>query len=326
MTTALLAPTTAESTFRAMGTDVHVLVHAHPGLAPLLVDLARERIEVLESSWSRFRAASELSLLNAAAGSGPVSVSPDLLLLVERMREAWLLTDGLFDPTIWESITRLGYDADFATVTSRTAAPAATIDVAPAPGMAGIVIDHAASTVQLPRGIGLDPGAIGKGLAADVVADELRDLGAEGVLVNLGGDIAIRGRIDASWCIGVEDERVRAQSPNRLLTQLSFGDDQDAIAIATSTTLTRRWAQGTRHHVIDPRTGDVARGDLTQATVLHEQAWRAEVLATAALLQDSASALAWLDDRGIAALLTTATTTHRTRALAGSELKEHHHG
>ena len=31
---------------------------------------------------------------------------------------------------------------------------------------------------------------------------------------------------------------------------------------------------------------------------------------------DSASALAWLDERGIAALLTTATTTHRTRALA----------
>lgn len=328
MTTTLASRPQAEAAFRAMGTDVHVLVHG--ALAPTLVDLARERIDILESSWSRFRPTSELCFLNACAGRGPVPVSADLLLLVERMQEAWRMTEGRFDPTILTSLTRLGYDVDFATVAARTAVD--DIDVLPAPGMAGLVIDAQASTVQLPAGIGIDPGAIGKGLAADLVADELRAAGADGVLVNLGGDIAIRGNADAAWCIGVEDERRAADDPSRMLMTLEFAPERDSIGIATSTTLTRRWAQGRRHHVIDPRTGHVADGDLVQATVTHDQAWQAEVLATAALLQDSASAQQWLDARDIAAVLTTASTTYctdaltRARSVRSTHEKEHHHG
>ena len=56
-----------------------------------------------------------------------------------------------------------------------------------------ITLIPSASVVILPAGTALDPGALGKGLAADLVADEAIAEGASGVLVELGGDIVTRG-------------------------------------------------------------------------------------------------------------------------------------
>jgi len=295
----------AEIRFRAMGTDCHVLVTASDGLDDALAALARERIEILEQCWSRFRPDSELSVLNATAGRGPRPVSADLLLLVERMHEAWRLSDGLFDPTILESLRLLGYDADFATVTSRATPSAYDIPATPAPGMSGVAIDRRHSAIALPDGVGIDPGAIGKGLAADIVAEELAAAGASAVLVNLGGDLSVAGQMDGPWVIGIEDERLPSDHAERILRLLEFPPGTERFGVTTSTTLKRRWAQGRRHHVIDPRTGSMSVGDLRQVTVVGTRAWEAEVLATTALLMPSMQAREWLAARDVTAFLLT---------------------
>ena len=61
----------------------------------------------------------------------------------------------------------------------------------------------------------------------------------------------------------------------------------DGGAIATSTTLLRRWTVGgeTKHHLIDPSTGEPSDSDITFATVIAAEAWEAEVLAKAVLLR-----------------------------------------
>lgn len=317
-----------QTRFRAMGTDCHVLIEAgDPVVEMRFLAAARQRVELLEQCWSRFRPDSELSMMNALAGRGPQQVSEDYLLLVTRMREAWELSGGLFDPTVLQSMTSLGYDADFATVTSRISTTAADIAVLPAPGMSGVVIDDSAMTVALPAGIGLDPGAIGKGLAADIIAEEFRQAGADGVLVNLGGDISIAGQIDEPWAIGVDDERLPRDLGDRTLQVLEFPLGTDRLGVATSTTLKRRWAQGRRHHVIDPRTGSMAHTDLVQVTVADSTAWQAEVTATTALLQDSTDARAWLEASGTAAvLLTDDDLQFTTRLATASDLEEAHRG
>lgn len=296
---------TTVTRFRAMGTDCEVHVTAAGNAGRDLGALAIERIELLEQSWSRFRPTSELSRLNARAGTGPVPVSEDLLHLVRRMHAAWHDTDGLFDPTVLASMTALGYDTDFTAVQSRPATHWQDVVTAPAPGMSAVAVAIVDSTVALPVGIGLDPGAIGKGLAADIVAEELMTVGAHRVLVNLGGDIAVAGQADddTSWHIGVEDERRRADSEDRIERVLELTGPR--AGVATSTTMKRRWAQGRRHHVIDPRTGQVSTGDLRQVTVVAGSASEAEVLATAALLLPSTVAAAWLSDRTATAVLTT---------------------
>jgi FAD:protein FMN transferase len=299
--------TLAEGRFRAMGTDCHVLVSAQGSVAAELVDLARERVELLEQAWSRFRPDSELSRLNARAGIGPVDASADLMLLVSAMREAWVGTGGLFDPTVLASMRALGYDADFATVAGR-AHDVADVTLAAAPGMSDVRIDEGRGTVDLPSGIGLDPGAIGKGLGADVIVEELSAAGATGVLVNLGGDVSLAGLPgDEEWAIGVEDERRAADDPTRLMAVIGLPSGTQRGGIATSTTLKRRWAQGRRHHVIDPRTGTMSTSDLVQVTVVGATAAIAEVTATTALLLPSEQAATWLEDRVPTAYLLTAT-------------------
>ena len=298
-----------ERIFRAMGTDCHVLVVAPEPVADELAALAVERVGLLEECWSRFRPTSELSALNSTAGTGPRAVSGDLYLLVERMREAWQLSGGLFDPTVLTSMRTLGYDADLATVQARTATMTlGDVVLASAPGMSGVVLDEARRTVALPSNVGIDPGAIGKGLAADLVADDLMAAGATGVLVNLGGDLRVAGSPpDGSpWTIGVEDERLPTDHPDRVARLLEFADGTRDAGIATSTKLKRRWAQGRRHHVIDPRTGTMGASDLLQVTVVAGSAWEAEVTATTALLMTADEATAWLRSADRTAVLITA--------------------
>ena len=302
-----------------MGTDCHVLVHAPNDAADALAHLARERVDLLEQCWSRFRPDSELSYLNRCAGRGAVPVSPDLLLLVTHMREAWVRTGGLFDPTVLAAMTALGYDADFDTIARSAVSAINHVSLAAAPGMSGVLIDENASTIELPAGIGIDPGAIGKGLAADVVVDELKAAGATGVLVNLGGDVSIAGYAPGGepWAIAVDDERRPASEVKRTLRILTFPAGTDRIGVATSTTLKRRWAQGRRHHVIDPRTGTMSTGPLVQATVVARTGGEAEVMATTALLMSAADAAAWLGDQDATGiLLTSERELHTDREMA----------
>ena len=293
---------------RAMGTDCSVICYAPADSGHLLADAAVARIELLEDCWSRFRPGSELNRLNHRAGTGPVQCSADLVRLAWTMRAAWEMTGGLFDPTILPSIKAAGYDADFATVIARgaIAASSGSLVVEPSPGMERVIVDEVLGTVDLPSGIGIDPGAIGKGLAADIIVDELMGVGADGVLVNLGGDIVFAGTPgnDPAWILAIEDERVAIDHPDRVIRHLEFDPGIARGAVATSTTLKRVWGNG-HHHLIDPRTGDIARGDLVQATVVADMGWRAEAAATAALLMGAGRAPQWLSDHDLVSVLLT---------------------
>lgn len=301
MSSALQSATRA---FRAMGTDCELIVYGAG--AEEFAAMGVQRVELLEQCWSRFRSSSELTHLNSLAGTGPVDVSEDLLTLVDIMLEAWKSTGGLFDPTVINSMNALGYDRDFASVIARDAIAAVTAQVTRAPGMGDVVINEEAMTISLPAGVGVDPGAIGKGLAADIIVEELMNAGADGVLVNLGGDIVFAGApgSDAPWVIAILDERLPVDAADRVVRHLEFEAGTDHGAVATSTTLKRVWADG-RHHVIDPRTGDVARTDLVQATIAASTGWWAEVAATTALLLGSEKASPWLDENELVHVLMT---------------------
>lgn len=279
----------AERYDRAMGSDVHVVVWASASAAVRLADLAVMRIDLLEQCWSRFRPDSELSRLNASAGSGAVPVSADLEILVETMVAAWRWTGGAVDATVLGSMVALGYDADFALIAS---APLAGSPIA-ATGMCDVVVEP--GRVRLPRGAGLDPGAIGKGLAGDIVTQELIDAGARAVLVSIGGDVVTRGTPPQPWRVSMRDER----SPDRAEVRvIELAGAQRAVA--TSSVLRRRWAD--RHHVVDPATGQSVHSDVLQATVVADSGWRAEAAATLAILRGSDTET-WLAAHGCTAYL-----------------------
>jgi thiamine biosynthesis lipoprotein len=271
-----------------MGSDAHVIVE---GGCEQLADEARRRLFDLEQRWSRFLPHSEVNLLNDHAGQS-VYVSAETVLLVERAIEAWRITGGAFDATVLGDLIRAGYDRTFdelgATTEPRTASELVI-------GCTDIAIDG--NEVRLPAGTGFDSGGIGKGLAADVVAVEVMAAGADGVCINLGGDLRVLGTsADGGWTVAVEH-------PSFAEPIAHIGLEHGAIA--TSTTLKRRWIVGDepRHHLIDPHTGMPSTTDLTLATVIAGEAWIAEVMAKAVLLRGSEFAFDLLDAEHAAALV-----------------------
>lgn len=273
--------TAAESRFRAMGSDVHLIV---VGGRQGLIDDAQRRIVDLEQRWSRFIDSSEVCELNRRAG-GEVIVSSETALLVVRAIEAWRLTGGGFDPTLLGAVVRAGYDVSFEQIDTDRSRQSSDLLT----GCTDIEV-HGLS-VRLPAGTGFDPGGIGKGLAADLVIRDLVAGGAEGACVNLGGDLRVSGpNPDGdAWTIALEHPQV---SDPVAMIGLHAG------AIATSTTLKRRWdVDGvTRHHLIDPATGEPSETDLDLCTVIAGEAWIAEVLAKAVLLRGSQRAFDIVDD------------------------------
>jgi thiamine biosynthesis lipoprotein len=262
-----------------MGTACEVIV---VGGAPGLAERGHARVDELERRWSRFLDDSEISRLNRAGGA-PVAVSHDTFLLVDRAVTAWRWTNGRFDPTVLRSVVDSGYDRSFELVSADgPAVPSAR----PAPGCRDFVLDSLLRVIRLPKGVGLDPGGLGKGLAADLVVEMLLDVGADGACVSLGGDLSVAGEPpdERGWRVGIADP----YSEGNVVALVELTDH----GMATSTRLTRRWVRAGRqlHHLVDPATGEPTDTGVDAVTLIAGQAWWAEAQTKAAFV---AGADAW---------------------------------
>jgi FAD:protein FMN transferase len=252
-----------------------------------------------------------LSRLNAAGGARAVASETFADLLAAALRAAEL-TSGDVDPTCGAALTALGYDRDFADLPG--AGPARTIGPAsragggisgPAPlgavvpGWRCVHLDRRARQVWLTDGAQLDLGATAKAWAADRCAEQIAASLGCGVLVSLGGDVAVAGPPPPEgWRIRVTDDSAAPDSvPGQTVTITSGG-------LATSSTTVRTWEQGDRrvHHIIDPATGAPATSCWRTVSVAAGTCTDANTASTAAIIRGGA-APGWLHDRGLPARL-----------------------
>jgi thiamine biosynthesis lipoprotein len=291
----MLPPTT----FDALGTTVTLLVTDDRARNDALAILVAE-IGAIDAACSRFRSDSELALVNANAGlRSPVSA-----LFIEALQVALRgarLTDGRVDPTVGATMRVLGYDRDFCDVDRH--GPPLRVSVGRVPGWQTIEVDPRRSTVFVPAGVELDFGATAKGLCADRAARTIGAITGVGVLVSLGGDIAIGGpRRDKGWLVLVTDDHARAaesskDAPDQHITVQSGG-------VATSGTTVRRWRRGEieMHHVVDPTTGLPAAEHWRTVSVAAASCVDANIASTASIVM-GADAPAWLEARAMPARL-----------------------
>jgi thiamine biosynthesis lipoprotein len=286
--------------FRAMGCAAEVIVVTETGRAGALAGRGRAMVELLERRWSRFIPTSDISRLNAAAGVAVV-VDPSTVTMVRMMGAGSLATDGAFDPTLLGSI--VGLNAGTAEPRSDpTEGTRAWPSSSPGRWYDDVTVDPVASIVQLPEGMTLDPGGIGKGLAADLVAADVMADGAAGVLVNVGGDLRVAGRApgDRGWRVGIGRPSGEGE-----LGQVAIA----AGGVATSGTLRSCWTASdgaSAHHLLDPATGLSIRprgGDVetVQATVVTVTAAWAEVTVKALMVNGAAKELPRLGRLGVPA-------------------------
>lgn len=282
----------AEVRFRVMASDAQVIL---VGPQPHAADRAEERLRELEQRWSRFIDDSDISRLNRSQGEW-LEVHPDTIALITTMQEAAADTGGLYDPTMLFELLDAGYTASV-----EDAARLSVLVDLPCPGHSVHEIVMDGTRVCTPPTLGLDPGGIGKGLAADLVVAEIMDGGTGGALVSVGGDLVAAGSSPhgAGWFVDVEDPHLSSAS----VTQLEL----ESGGVATSSTNSRAWLRHgvRRHHVLDPRIRAGAATDITSVTVVGRSGWLAEAHATAAIVQPWRDALRYFDDRELTGIIVT---------------------
>lgn len=243
------------------------------GNAYALVDEGLRMISDLENLWSRFIPSSDICRINRADGT-PVWVDTRTVGLIGYMIAAHEATYGAFNPTLLPQLIQLG--------DSRSLIDDKTSSVKPLShtfyDLSGIVIRED-NTVTLPEHMTLDAGGIGKGFAADLVAEHLISRGAESVCVNLGGDIRVAriANTTHAWPIHI----MSPANPDTALSTISLAEG----AVATShITARRRNDRGIDCHIASP-TGE-SPAYVATSVIASTAAW-AEAWAKSALMSDN---------------------------------------
>lgn len=239
--------------------------------------------------WSRFVSDSELSRVNESGGEA-VEVSPLTVALVDAMCEGFSLTNGDFNPTLLPHVVALGYVASLVSPSHVTSLPP---DAGVFDSLDGIVLTD--TSVQVPAGMTLDAGGIGKGFAADLICAAVMKSGARGVMVSMSGDVVVAGEAPqpGGWLLGVENPFDESEQVE--IVRLIEG------AVVTSSQRKKRF--GDKHHVVDPRTGTSATTSIQTVSVIATTGARAEVLAKSGFLRPVEDFLSWLPTIGAAGMV-----------------------
>jgi thiamine biosynthesis lipoprotein len=291
-----------DRSFRAMGTEIRVLVGARiDGADPepeVIAASVEEQLTDFDHRLSRFRPDSELSRLN----EDPRETVPASALLRAAVGAAvWgaQLTGGLVDPTLVRQLESVGY------VASRSGTASAPLEAAivtapqrrsarpdPRAAWRSIQVLEDQGAIRRPPGLKIDSGGIGKGLAADLVAQRLA--GYARYVIDCGGDVRVGGKSPGSEPIELEIRHPLSGAAAERFT-LERG------AVATSGLDARLWRlpDGNHaHHLIDPASGEPAWTGLICASARAPTALEADVLAKAALLSGAEGANEFLTEHG----------------------------
>lgn len=284
---------------QSMGTTYVVKVVAAP--APLGGNALRARVEsVLEDidrQMSTYRQDSEISRLNRAPIGEWVRVSEGLHYVVSHALALTKETDGAFDVTVGRLVSLWGFGPEPAT---GPPSAAAVHEERQRVGPDALEVRPSPPALSRRRNVMIDLSAIAKGFAVDEVAQSLEEMGIERYLVEIGGELRVRGMNAGAlpWRVGVQ-----------VPSTAEFGTVQRAFslivgAVATSGDYRNFLVRdGVRYsHTIDPRTGYPTHHELASVTVLEASAMVADALATALYVMGPERGMQYATRHAIAAL------------------------
>lgn len=269
----------AEFTRIAMGVRTTVSIQSEDReRATAAANAAYLRIAELDQALSDWKIDSETNRVCELAGRGALPVSADFAFALETALGIAAASEGLYDPTIgplvrrWRELRAKGRLPSAAELESERELV----------GWRRVKLDRDAPSVELTRrGMRLDFGGIGKGLAAQAAVERLRELGFERALVALAGDVAVGAapRGSRGWRVAlpsVQRERGKPAVLELVHAAVSTSGDAEQFVELGG----RRFA-----HIVDPRTG-LGAENLRTVTVVAPRGELADALATALALAD----------------------------------------
>lgn len=282
----------------ALGTSYSVKVVSTLAEArSLQVDVEGELANI-NRRMSTYLPRSDLSIFSASEVDLPVEVDEKTALVVDRALQIADKTSGFFDPTVANLVDLWGFGP---TPRNAQAPEPSEIEMfLKEVGYQAVSVDIANHTLLKSEPRSLDLSAIAKGYAVDRVADIIESNGFESYLVEVGGEMRLKGikPDNSKWRIAIEKPTPDGREPFRLL-------ELDNFAVATSGDYRNFFElDGKRYsHTIDPRTGYPVEHDLASVTVVMDLCMDADAYATAFMAMGREKALGFANMNGIAAFL-----------------------
>ena len=255
----------------AQGTTYHIVYSNDTGYP--LDSLIASIFTDVDNSLSVYNKESLISKINNGEESRPDSL---IRIVYERSLEIYHLSDGLFDVSASPLFNIWGFG-----FSNRSIITQEVIDSAlNLTGMEKIRLENGRFVKDSP-GVTLNFNAIAKGYTSDVIAGELRKLGIENYLIEVGGEIACKGKNPSGkkWSVGIDkpEEGNIVQGAHIQGILLLSGE-----GLATSGNYRKYYEENGKiySHTINPKTGYPVRHNLLSATVLAVDAMTADAYAT----------------------------------------------
>jgi FAD:protein FMN transferase len=297
--TVLLAGETMATTFR-----VKVVV---PAADATTMDALRAAVETelaeVEGTLSHFRQTSDIGRINAREEPGWEPVDAATVQILDLARTISERSGGAFDVTVAPLVGLWGFHHKQTPEAEPEAEAIAALREDVGYGLLELDAGNLAVRKERP-GVQIDLSAIAKGHGVDRVADALEASGHDRYLVEVGGEIRVRGRnaAGAAWRLGIERPLDEGRAVHRTLA-LALADG--AMATSGDYRSFYRLAGRRISHTIDPRTGRPVEHELASVTVIHDRCAAADGWATALMVLGPDEGPAVAEREGLAALFLT---------------------
>jgi len=265
--------------FKAFDTEIELCVVASADDFKSLIGKIEQSAENFEKRFSRFDEFSELSKINNKI-TQEIKISEEMLKVLLKSKEAYQMTAGIFDPTIYNVLRASGYDKSFDSITNSDAYINEQFELKKY-SFKELIINEKTKSIKLPVGMKIDLGGIAKGYWVDQMK-ELLDQDCSSYWLSAGGDIFFRGVNESS-----ENWQVALQNPLKLDENLLYLNiSEEGYGVATSGVTKRQGIKNGKKwsHLIDPRQNTRVKNTVLAVTVIAKSTTDADVMAKTVLI------------------------------------------
>ncbi|MEX0334563.1 FAD:protein FMN transferase [Vibrio tubiashii] len=259
-----------------MGTTYNIKYISAEGIpSPQTLQQEVDRLlEEVNDQMSTYRKDSELSRFNQLQSSESFEVSPQTVTVVKEAIRLNGLTQGALDVTVGPLVNLWGFGPE-----ARPEVVPSDEELAARKAMTGIEhlsVEGNTLRKDIPN-LYVDLSTIAKGWGVDVVADYIQSQGVKNYMVEVGGEMRLKGlnREGVKWRIAIE----KPSTDERAIQEIIEPGD---MAVATSGDYRIYFERdGVRYsHIINPQTGKPIRHKVVSVTVLDKSSMTADGLAT----------------------------------------------
>ena len=283
---------------RTMGTTYSIKLY------PANSDLDQEQLHIkieqvlstVDRTMSTYKNKSDISLFNQLKSTQWITFPADLINVIREAQHISLLTNGAFDITVGALVDLWGFGK--ITQTEKIPESKDINRLLKTLGYKNINIHPTANQISKKHpDISIDLSAIAKGYGVDKVAEALDKEGIHNYLVEIGGEIRVRGfkNETSPWILAIEKPSTKMRSVHQKLVLSNQG-------MATSGNYRNYFEkEGERYsHIINPKTGRPITHSTASVSVIHVSCMTADAWATGLLAMGYEKGYQLAEQKGLA--------------------------